>query len=324
MYNLEDIRVIHLEITSNCQASCPMCARNIQGGIENPYISVNEISRDRFIKWFPERFIKQLERLYMCGNLGDPIMAKDTLEIFGYLRLLNNDIKLSMNTNGSARTSQWWKDLAKIGVVVRFGIDGLSDTHSLYRIGTDWNKIIENAKVFIDNGGIAEWDMLIFKHNEHQINDCKKMSKELGFQKFTSKNTSRFKNDQLTVINRKGQTQHILYPTHKSQTITNKLEILEISKINCKSVKDKSLYVSAQGNVTPCCWLDNEWYQPNHPSRIEYVDLFENYLNLQKLTLEEIFEQGIFRKIENTWASCSPLKECTRQCGKVDRFNEQF
>jgi len=324
MYNLEDIRVIHLEITSKCQASCPMCARNIQGSIENPFMKLDEISKEQFISWFSIEFIKQLEKLYMCGNLGDPIIAKDTLEIFEYIRSLNKNIKLGMNTNGSARTNKWWKKLAELGVVVRFGIDGLLDTHSLYRIGTDWNSVIKNAKIFIDNGGIAEWDMLIFKHNEHQIDECKKISQELGFQKFNLKNTARFKDNQLTVLNSKGQTRHILYPTSKSQTITNKMEILEISEINCKAVNDKSLYISANGNVTPCCWLDNEWYQPNHPNRIEYLDLFEKYLNLKKITLEEVFKQGIFRKIESTWTSCSPLKECSRQCGKVDRFNLQF
>ena len=26
-------------------------------------------------------FVKQLDTMYMCGNLGDPIVAKDTLEI---------------------------------------------------------------------------------------------------------------------------------------------------------------------------------------------------------------------------------------------------
>jgi MoaA/NifB/PqqE/SkfB family radical SAM enzyme len=301
-----------------------MCARNIQGGIDNPFISIAEISKEQFIAWFPESFIKQLDRVYMCGNLGDPIMAKDTLEIFDHIRFLNNTIVLSMNTNGSARTSSWWVELAKLKVNVRFGIDGLADTHSLYRIGTDWNKVIENAKTFINAGGYAGWDMLKFKHNEHQIDDCRKLSNDLGFEVFTLKDTSRFKNDQLTVIDRKGKTSHVIYPTAKSKTITTKLDYNVPSTINCKALQDKSLYVSAVGNVTPCCWLDNEWYNPNHPSRIEYVDLFDNYLNLQKISLEEIFNQDVFKKIEKTWTSCSPLKECSRQCGKVDRFNEQF
>jgi hypothetical protein len=39
--------------------------------------------------------------------------------------------------------------------------------------------------------------------------------------------------------------------------------------------------------------------------------------------LEEIFSNNHFSKISETWKK-DPLKECSRQCGKVDRFNEQF
>jgi MoaA/NifB/PqqE/SkfB family radical SAM enzyme len=38
MYNYEDIREIHLEITQRCNASCPMCDRNENGGAVNKHI----------------------------------------------------------------------------------------------------------------------------------------------------------------------------------------------------------------------------------------------------------------------------------------------
>lgn len=320
MYDLKDIRSVHLEITSNCQASCPMCARNIQGGIVNPFINVTEITFEMFKEWFPVDFLKQLDKLYMCGNLGDPIIAKDTLEIFSYLKWANSNINLSMNTNGSARNNNFWKELAKLKVSIRFGIDGLNGTHELYRIGTDFNKIIENASTFIDNGGYAIWDMLIFDHNKHQVDQCKKLSEKLGFKKFVSKNTSRFKDDHLNVIDKQGKTIHILYPSERSKQIV----ITDESKtINCKVAKEKSLYVSATGNVTPCCWLDSEWFNPNHHNRIDYMDKIGYYPNLNNHSLTDIFNNGYFDKISELW-KCSPLKECSRQCGEVDRFNEQF
>ena len=48
MYNYSDIREVHLELTSKCQASCPMCPRNIQGGIVNPWLIENEKSIEQF------------------------------------------------------------------------------------------------------------------------------------------------------------------------------------------------------------------------------------------------------------------------------------
>lgn len=320
MYKYKDIKTVHLEITSRCQASCPMCARNIQGGIENPFMTVSEITLDQFKQWFSVEFIQQLERLYMCGNLGDPIVAKDTIPIFEYLRDNNPNIHLGMNTNGSAQNKLFWKTLAELHVSVRFGIDGLSDTHSLYRMGTDWNKIIENARVFISNGGYAIWDMLVFKHNMHQIASCKELSQQLGFKEFYSKNTARFKDDKLNVIDKQGRTVHILYPTDRSkQIITDDAG----KAVNCKVAKEKNLYVGATGNVSPCCWLELSSVPPHNPSRVDYMDKIGAYPNLKENTLSEIFDSGFFDVIKNTW-TCDPLKECAKQCGEVDRFNEQF
>jgi MoaA/NifB/PqqE/SkfB family radical SAM enzyme len=320
MYNLKDIKSIHLEVTSKCQASCPMCARNIQGGIDNPFMTVTEITLEQFKEWFPVTLIQHLDRLFMCGNLGDPIIAKDTLKIFQYLTEVNPNISLGMNTNGSAKSWQFWKELARLNVHVRFGIDGLIDTHSLYRVGTNWLKIIDNAKHFIKAGGEATWDMLVFEHNKHQIDSCKELSEELGFKYFVSKNTARFKEGSLNVIDKQGKTTHILYPTDRSRQII----IPEESKvIKCKVAKEKSLYVSATGNLLPCCWLDNEWFNPNHPHRIDYMDKIGKYPSLHKSTLTEIFDSNYFNKIADTW-NVSPLKDCSRQCGEVDRFNEQF
>ena len=87
----------------------------------------------------------------MCGNLGDPIVAKDTLEIFKYLRENNDNMLLHMHTNGSGRSVKWWTELASLNVFVIFGIDGLGDTHSLYRINTNWDKLERAAVIPVES-----------------------------------------------------------------------------------------------------------------------------------------------------------------------------
>jgi hypothetical protein len=322
MYNLEDIKTVHLEVTSRCQASCPMCVRNIQGGVDSPNLRLSEITLIDFKEWFPVNFIQQLDRLYMCGNTGDPIMAGDTLEIFKYLKETNPKIDLSMNTNGSARNQQWWQDLANAGVKVTFGIDGLEDTHSLYRIGTNYKQILRNARAFINAGGVAEWHMLIFEHNVHQVEDCKELSKALGFSKFVSKNTSRFQSDNLEVLNKDGTVSHILKPSVKSKQITVKLEQQQ-PIINCKVKEPGSLYISAEGKVAPCCWLDFNAMPSNAPSYADFIDKGFANPNLHIHDLTVIFKSSFFARIEETWTG-TPLRACSRQCGTVDKFNEQF
>ena len=326
MYKLQDIRDIHLEITSRCHAKCPMCPRRINGGPLNPFIHLDDITLEIFKKWFPEDFIKQLDSLFMCGNLGDPIVSKDTLEIYQHLRAVNPRIGLAMHTNGSAKSKEWWRKLAKVNVKVTFGLDGLKDTNHLYRISTDFDKIIGNANAFIEEGGFAKWHMLVFKHNEHQVEEAKEMSQNLGFKTFTTKHTSRFHQGALQVIDEKGNPLHKLEPTQKSAEmipLVKESQNETTPTIICKAVKNRQLYVSACGNISPCCWLDMEWIPPYQASRIDYMDRIGEFPNLNKHSLKEIFDNGYFDKIEKTWGH-TPLQECGKQCGSFDKLGAQF
>ena len=326
MYKFENIKSVHLELTNKCQARCPMCPRRIHGGILNPLFNLAEIDLETFKKWFPVDFIKQLDRLFMCGNLGDPIIAQDCLLVFEYLRSINPNMDLSMHTNGSARTSQFWKGIADAGVRVVFGIDGLEDTHAIYRIGTDYNNVIENAQTFIQAGGYAEWHMLAFEHNEHQIDGCRELSIKLGFKNFIVKHTSRFIDDKFYALDESGKTNYILKPTSHSKQIIIKIKDASATvptSITCKAVKSSEIYVSAEGAVTPCCWIDLTWGIPHWPKKIDYMDRIGEYPSLHKNTISEIFDSNYFEKIESTWTD-TPLLQCSEQCGNLDKLGSQF
>ena len=47
-------------------------------------------------------------------------------------------------------------------------------------------------KSFIEAGGRARWDFLVFDFNEHQVDEARKLSEEWGFEKFIVKKSSRF------------------------------------------------------------------------------------------------------------------------------------
>ena len=219
MYNYEDIRTIHLEVTQNCQAACPMCDRNMNGKGINPHINLDELTLEDCKKIFKPQFIQQLDTMYMCGNLGDPIIAKDTLEIFKYFRQENPNIWLSMNTNAGARDEMWWAKLAKtfgrMGAVI-FSVDGLEDTNHLYRQGVNWKAVERSMDAFIKAGGRARWDFLVFEHNQHQVEEAEQLSKQKGFERFVAKKTGRFissqsiKKEQHQAISKKGKETTIL------------------------------------------------------------------------------------------------------------------
>jgi len=336
MYKLEDIRDIHLEVTTKCQARCPMCPRRINGGVLNPLMTLTEIDLETFKQWFSVDFIQQLDSLFMCGNLGDPIIAQDCLPILEYLKLSNPKIRLSMHTNGSARNSNFWKKLAELNVRVVFGIDGTEKTHSLYRINTDYNQILNNAKTFIDAGGYAEWHMLVFEHNQHETELCQHTANQMGFKNFQIKHTTRFTDTSFPVLDDSGKTLYQLYPSDRtkeqlptilkySRDLPSSFVVEQVGKctINCKAVKWKQIYVAATGNVGPCCWMDFKEKLHKQNTRIDYMDKIGLFPNLQEHTLAEIFNSGYFDKISSTWDS-EPVFECAKQCGNFDKSGVQF
>lgn len=390
MYRYNEIKTIHLEMTDACNSACPMCARNINGGEDNPHLPNTELRIDDIEKIFKPEFIKQLERIYMCGNYGDPIAARDTLEAFEYFRQHNDKINLSMHTNGSAKKPDWWIKLAKVlgnkGYVV-FSLDGLEDTNHLYRQNTVWSKIMENVQAFISAGGRARWDYIVFAHNEHQVEDAERLAKTMGFERFQIKKSARFFSNVSGVTkemhqaqNRKGMKTTLLQaplnpkyrnaaleeiskvakgreevPVHflpsKVKDIVETLGPQRFTKnplhrksmekywdeaqIKCKVQEEKSLYISAEGIVQPCCWTAGQmyiWYYSLKGSQIWDLINQVGKENLSALhnDLESIVNgQYIQDLIPNSWSknSCvnGKLAICSKICGtKYDAFSEQF
>lgn len=387
MYKYDEIRAIHLEVTDKCNAACPMCARNINGGEDNPQLPNVELTLDDAKKIFEPKFIAQLDRMYMCGNFGDPIAAKDTLEIFNYFREHNSKMMLSLHTNGSAKTTEWWANLGRVlgrkGYVV-FSVDGLADTNHLYRQNTNFEKIMQNAQAFINAGGRARWDFIVFAHNEHQVDEAEALANKMGFEKFQIKKSARFfsvasgmTKEMHQASNRKGFSTLLQAPTNpkfrnaalqelsKIASDTQEIKFLpskvseldgilgtqkfhengadktamekywDQSEIRCKVAEEKSLYVSAEGIVQPCCWTANQmyvWYWKPQSSQIWSLinQIGKDNLNAKYRPLEEIVNGLYFQDyVPNSWnkPSCASgkLAVCAKTCGgKYDAFKEQF
>ena len=113
MYRYEDIKEVHLEAYATMSIFVHKNLNNMNGGADNP-ITNAELSLDDAKRMFSkDEFIKQLNVMYMCGNLGDNIVARDTLEIFEYFREHNPTCGY-MNTNAGAKDIYWWAKLAEV------------------------------------------------------------------------------------------------------------------------------------------------------------------------------------------------------------------
>ncbi len=237
---LETAKILHLEPTDVCQAACPLCARETDvnfNKLQKNYITFETIKEILGIST-----IKNLRKMFMCGNYGDPAASKETLNIYNEFKNLNPSIELGMNTNGGLQTSEWWQELAfilnKPNDYVVFSIDGLENTNHIYRKNVSWKKLIDNAKSFIKSGGNAHWDMLVYSYNQHQVKEAENLAKTLGFKWFRCK------------ISKRSSNIAWLQPMSAHVQLKNTQ-----NKIDCFRDKEQSIYLDCKGNLYPCCWL---------------------------------------------------------------------
>ncbi len=323
-----------------------MCPRYDQGsGYVSPVVTNSQLTLDDIQRLMPGEFVQQINRVNFCGNYGDPIVNGHLLHIIDYFLKYNPDLRVEVNTNGSARNESWWEQLALlIGPNeaqggVWWGLDGLADTNHLYRRNTNWDIIMRNARAFIEKGGVAHWNFIAFKHNEHQIEEARALAKEMGFKHFNVKLTGRFKESQTfpvmvagrhiydlepaeaerwerpvlpsKVMSRSDRQEEIIQELGEKGYLSGRRQIpldipvvVEPPTIECVAVQEKCVYISAKGKVYPCCWIGDA---DNVDSQVNFGE--------QDGTIKSAVEGKDFQTVEDSWETGS-IHKCVRFCGK--------
>lgn len=343
MYAAKDVVGVHLELTTRCNAACPMCPRNVSGGKTTDFLPLVELSLSDMKKVLPDDFVRQMKWLYMCGNYGDALAAKDTLEIFAHLKKVNPKLETTLITNGGGRDAGWWKKLAGVVDKCTFSIDGLEDTNHLYRRGVVWKTLMRSVEAYLSaKGGQAHWDYLVFKHNEHQVEEARALAKKLGFSRFTVKRTSRFFEngkpvDAKAVLDESGREEYRLeMPT--AETDQNAVlrdlksggdwrKYLDETPVKCKVLDQKQVYVSAEGLVFPCCWTAKLYDKPGKTGEewrfVEKLPGGKDALDAKKHDIRSIINGPYFQElVPGTWKPGAPSRResavCMRVCGVKD------
>ena len=239
---MREIKVLHLESTDVCQAACPLCARELDPLFNKR--KKNHLTINQILKHYDDNAIAKLDKVFICGVYGDPAAGKYTLDIFRYFRKINPTITLGINTNGALQTTFWWHELGKLFTqpldYVVFSIDGLEDTNGTYRVNVNWKKLMSNVEAYIAAGGTAHWDMLVYRHNQHQVGECEQLARHMGFTWFRAKVSKRD------------------YIAGLQQPLGYEEPVMNTGPIVCHVLKEKSAYIDAIGRHYPCCWLGNQ------------------------------------------------------------------
>ena len=330
----------HIEVSSICTLKCPRCTR-----AEVPETLLNrQLTLEFFRKQIGETTIKNMRKISFCGDDGDPIYAKQFLQIVEWIKNINPNIQLLIITNGSYKTADWWQKLATLlneHDEIHWSLDGWDqESNSKYRINCDWNSIIDGIVSFrkYNNTSYTVIATIAFRFNELNLDKIVKLAYDYKFDcwqltkstKFGSKYPDAYGNDDLLEpLNKKLIASGHRFEREQNYISAKKRPGADLKELFWKRAKElqsnkeypalcyignKGVFLKATGEFYPCCWT-----ALRYPHNKKWNKLAETKFNLYNNTLDEILAddwwQGEFKQFDNL--------ECKTKCIKAKLFDRE-
>lgn len=306
MYSFENVKQLQIELTTYCNAKCACCARNVGGGpLINRFVQ-EHMRLDTWYKIASKENLENVELLVFNGNYGDPLMHPLILDFLTYITHTAPHLCISIHTNGAIRDKNFWMKMAEVlskvkSHIIHFGIDGIGKTHWEYR-RVEYDKVIENAKSFIDAGGVADWRFIVFDHNKHQIKEANQTAKKLGFSAFSLNRSVKEK------FFRAEGTDQDNYTITNEYTAPSRHEVLELIKeynygpalpkhwidAPCPWLAKGTMQIDMFGSLWPCCYFSLDIF--GNMARREYLKDLKPFNDLNKKTLKEVLGNQYWSK----------------------------
>ena len=302
MWISKEVEWIDIELTSYCNIDCPGCFRQVKRKKVDHILDKDVLTYKQIKKWINKKTFPNCKLINFCGSIDEPTLHPELLQILDHF----DGVNINISSNGSTKTESFWKKLGEKKISVFFGVDG-TDQESLekYRIGSNFKKVQENFRAFINAGGKATWQFIVFEHNEHLIKDAKRMAKEEGFSDF-----------------------RLIYSHRNENQESKKIKRNEEQNIICKYGEQKRIFISHTGVLLPCCFLNSEFLQ-SYATNEHYTDfqhLFKNtgdvlFNSLKYNEANEIIDGELFSSVVNSWSN-KPISRCWTTCkqAKQDVF----
>ena len=230
-----------IEPTTLCNLRCPLCPRN---KLTRETGNMHFEDFKKIIDTMPK--IPRLVDLYF---MGEPLLAPDIFKMIRYAR--QSGLKVRISSNGTY-LKKYTTELLDSGLSeLIVAIDGASaETYLKYRVGGNFNDLIDNLTFFMrekKRRNIRQpeviFQMVVFRHNEHEIDDVVRLAKKIEVDHLVLKKASLVRNDDHAVL--EGfylpLQKKYLRSTYKSKKINH-----------CMWAFNSA--VTKDGKITSCCY----------------------------------------------------------------------
>lgn len=289
-----------------CNLRCPLCPTGVKDlGREQSMMTL-----ESFKKYF-DPLAPYLLEAYM-HNWGESLINKDTCKMIEYAT--GKNVGTNLSSNLVTLDSDDIDSLLDCGLeYLVVSLDGTSqDTYEQYRVRGDFERAMDNMAEIIRRRNLRgqkipaiEWQFIVMKQNEHQVDEAQKLADKIGVDvmRFIPVGMPMdFKNrkelaDKWFPENVKGKVES----THEEQKFG------QDSRPGPCFYLYRSMVVNADGGVSPCCEVYRE--------KSDFISL-----NMPEINVRELWNSPVYQSARSLFSSTA-LTEYTRSvCDGCDIF----
>jgi radical SAM protein with 4Fe4S-binding SPASM domain len=246
-----------MDICNFCNLRCPLCDTGRQQLLRQQSM----MTFDDFTRLFAKIEPYALE---VClYNWGEPFLNRDVFRIIEHVS--KHNVGSNLSTNFSLVLSD-----EQLESIVRSGLEHLivsldgttQEVYEMYRRRGKFERVVDNVRRLLAvrkrlnaTTPAIEWQFIVFKHNEQQRDDARRMAKEIGF------DSLRFASPAMPYVDMFSlELAEQFMPENRDFWQYNPALIQEKDYIDdqvCHYLY-RTAAINADGGVTPCCFLHNE------------------------------------------------------------------
>lgn len=258
---------IAIEPTTSCNLRCPECPSGLRS-----FTRPTGMLDDRFFRKTIDALYKEVSYLTFYFQ-GEPYLNPGFLDMVNYAS--RKGIYTATSTNAHYLSEEAARETVESGLDrIIISIDGTTQqSYESYRIGGSLDKVLEGTKNLITqkrnlNSATPHiiFQFVVFRQNEHQIEEVKKLGKEMGVDEVKIKTAQIY--DQEAGAQRIPENKKYSRYNDSSTSHNNDLK-------NCWRMWN-SCVITWDGKIVPCCFDKDAKHQLGDLNERSFKEIWFN------------------------------------------------
>ncbi len=288
-----------------CNLRCPLCPTGYQG-LERKQSLMGLRTFETLLEKVRPYAIEVI-----LHNWGEPFLNPDIIPMIKAAKKAGIGTTISSNLNLVHRGDEFLQEVVESGLDhLTVSIDGASqEVYEEYRRGGDLQQVLHNTKVILEHRArvgrktpVLEWQYLVMKHNEHEIDRARRLAKDLNVDRlrFTSTGLP-FDELQNIKLAEKWLPENRAYHDYHPEKIRSRGYLHDEG---CYYLY-RAMTVNPGGEVAPCCAVyHSKW----------------DFGNLLEARLEEVWNNDHYKKSRSLFSRKSYDGDLNTVCDRCPIF----